>query len=127
MRKSAGILLYRLINKELEVFLIHPGGPFWKNKENGSWSIPKGELGENEDALNAAIREFEEETGSKLSGHFIQLSPIKQKGGKIVFAWALESDINAKTIVSNTFKIEWPLKSGKWHIYLLSKHLVAFC
>jgi predicted NUDIX family NTP pyrophosphohydrolase len=117
MRKSAGILLYRLINKEPEVFLVHPGGPFWKSKDNGAWSIPKGEFADNEDPLSAAQREFEEETGTKPSGDFIELTPVKQKAGKMVFAWALEGDIDPAGIVSNTFKQEWPYKSGNWNTY----------
>ena len=112
-KKSAGILLYRIKNKITEVFLVHPGGPFWKNKDAGAWSIPKGEFTDEEDGLVAAKREFEEETGVKLSGQFIQLKPIKQKGGKLVYAWAVEGDIDADKIQSNSFKIEWPPKSGK--------------
>ena len=96
-----------------EVFLIHPGGPFWKNKDESAWSIPKGEFNESEDPLKAAIREFEEETGTILSGNFQQLKPIKQKGGKIVYAWFIEGNIDAENIKSNTFQIEWPYKSGK--------------
>lgn len=113
-RQSAGILLFRNKNEQLQVFLVHPGGPFWKNKDAGVWSIPKGEFTEEEEPLTAAIREFEEETGMKLSGEFIALSPIKQKGGKQVHAWALQGDIDASNIICNTFKMEWPPKSGKW-------------
>src|SRR2546423_8459753 len=104
MRKSAGILLYRLNGKEPEVFLVHPGGPYWKGKELGVWSIPKGEFMDDEDPLKAARREFEEETGSIMEGDFIELPPIKQKAGKIVYAWAVEGDIDPSTVVSNTFK-----------------------
>lgn len=114
MRKSSGILLYRLKNKHPEFFLIHPGGPFWKNKDAGAWSIPKGEFDETEEALAAAVREFKEETGYDLHGSFEELTPVKQKGGKLVYAWAIEGDIDASKIVSNTFKTEWPYKSGKW-------------
>lgn len=117
MRKSAGILLYRKINNYVEVFLIHPGGPFWKGKEAGAWSIPKGEYTDEEKPLDAAQREFEEETGQKVSGDFMALKPIQQKGGKLVYAWAVEGDIDASNIISNTFKKEWPYKSGKWHTY----------
>ena len=112
-RKSAGILLYRIKKPHLEVFLVHPGGPFWAKKEEGAWSIPKGEFEDNEDALNAAKREFEEETGIAISGEFIPLQPVKQKSGKLVYAWAIEGDIDPATIKSNEFEMEWPPKSGK--------------
>lgn len=111
-KKSAGILVYRRSGGNLEVFLVHPGGPFFKNKDNGAWSIPKGELHDDEDALEAAKREFSEETGQTVAGSFVALSPIKQKGGKIVLAWALEGDCST-AIRSNVFSIEWPPKSGK--------------
>jgi predicted NUDIX family NTP pyrophosphohydrolase len=114
MRTSAGILLYRKKNNFMEVFLVHPGGPFWKGKENGAWSIPKGEFSEGEDPLTVAKREFNEETGQTIDGNFVELTPIKQKGGKMVYAWAVEGHADAETIVSNTFKTEWPYKSGKW-------------
>src|SRR5215207_11548215 len=113
MRKSAGILMYRRKDSYTEVFLVHPGGPFWKGKDAGAWSIPKGEFTE-EEALVAAKREFEEETGQKLDGAFIALKTIQQKGGKLVHAWAVEGDIDPGQIVSNTFRQEWPYKSGKW-------------
>lgn len=92
---------------------MHPGGPFWQKKDLGSWTIPKGEFTEEEDALTAAIREFREETGISISGNFIKLSPVKQKAGKLIHAWALEGDIDPTIISSNTFSIEWPPKSGK--------------
>jgi predicted NUDIX family NTP pyrophosphohydrolase len=112
--QSAGILLYRNINSQLEVFLVHPGGPFFKNKDAGAWSIPKGEFLPDEDPLLAAKREFEEETGQPVIGNdFIKLSPVKLKSGKTVHAWAIEGDIKADTIVSNLFEMEWPPKSGK--------------
>lgn len=114
MRTSAGILLYRKKNKKIEFFLVHPGGPFWKGKDVGAWSIPKGEFTEGEDPLAAAKREFNEETGQSVDGDFIELTPIKQKAGKVVYAWAVEGDADAENIVSNTFKTEWPYKSGKW-------------
>jgi len=114
MRTSAGILLYRQKDNYIEVFLVHPGGPFWKGKDEGAWSIPKGEFIKEEDPLSVAIREFEEETGQTIDGKFIELTPIQQKGGKIVYAWAVEGDADADNIVSNTFKQEWPYKSGKW-------------
>lgn len=114
MRTSAGIVLYRRINKKIEIFLVHPGGPFWKAKDNGAWSIPKGEFTEDEDPLTVARREFNEETGQAVDGNFEQLTPVKQKGGKIVHAWAVEGDADSDNIVSNTFQQEWPFKSGKW-------------
>lgn len=115
-RKSAGILLYRF-KESLEVFLVHPGGPFWINKDAGAWTIPKGEIEEEEDPLSTAKREFEEETGHKISGAFIGLKPIVQKAGKMVYAWAIEGDIDAQAIRCNTFKVEWPPKSGNWKTY----------
>ena len=113
VKKSAGILLYRVKNKFLEVFLVHPGGPFWAKKDLGAWSIPKGEFTEDENPLDAAKREFQEEIGIYCTGEFIPLTAVKQKGGKIVYAWALEGDIDPNQIKSNTFEIEWPPKSGK--------------
>ena len=112
-KQSAGILLYRFQDKQLQVFLVHPGGPFFRNKDDGSWSIPKGEFLDDEDALAAAKREFLEETGQSVDGEFIALEPIIQKGGKKVFAWAIEGDINHEIITSNLFEIEWPPRSGK--------------
>ena len=109
-----GILLYRKNNKLIKFFLVHPGGPFWKGKEIGAWSIPKGEFTNEEDPLIVARREFNEETGQTVEGNFIELKPIKQKGGKMVYAWAVEGDADAENIVSNTLKQEWPYKSGKW-------------
>jgi predicted NUDIX family NTP pyrophosphohydrolase len=112
-KQSAGILLYRRTTDSLEVFLVHPGGPFWKNKDAGSWTIPKGEFTSDEPALDAAIREFREETGFLLKGPFQPLSPIRQKGGKRVYAWASPGDLDPTAIVSNTVDIEWPRRSGK--------------
>jgi len=110
---SAGILLYRKNNGRLEVFLVHPGGPFWKNKDIGAWSIPKGEYEIGEDPRSAARREFEEETGHALpKGELVPLSEIKQPSGKIVSAWAIEGNCSVD-IRSNTFSLEWPPKSGK--------------
>jgi len=114
MRKSAGILLYRIAQNGPEYFLVHPGGPFWKNKDAGAWSIPKGEFEEAEDPLKAAQREFEEETGIKVNGKFTELKPAKQKSGKIVHTWACEGDIDHTIIRSNTFPIEWPPRSGRY-------------
>ena len=112
-RQSAGILLYRSTDSVPEVFLVHPGGPFWKNKDDGAWTIPKGEFDESEDPLSAAIREFNEETGFNIQGEFKPLSPIQQKAGKMVVAWAIEGNVDASNIKSNFFEMEWPPKSGK--------------
>jgi len=112
MKISAGILGYR-INDEPEFFLVHPGGPFFSMKIEGWWTIPKGELLPGEEPLTAAIREFEEETGYKPAGPFIELQPVVQKAGKKVYCWACEGDFDADTINSNLFEMEWPPKSGK--------------
>ena len=112
-RVSAGLLMYRIQDGKLQVLLAHPGGPFFKNKDDGAWTIPKGELESGEDMLEAAKREFEEETGVTPTGPFIELTPIKQKGGKIVHAWAFKGDCDPSAIVSNTFSMEWPPKSGR--------------
>jgi predicted NUDIX family NTP pyrophosphohydrolase len=112
-RTSAGLLMYRIKDREIQVLLAHPGGPFFAKKDEGAWSIPKGEPDTDEDLLVTAQREFEEETGVKPTGPFIPLKPIKQKGGKIVHAWAFESDCDPKAIRSNTFTMEWPPKSGR--------------
>src|SRR5688572_22591295 len=112
MKKSAGILLYKFNNKTLHVFLVHPGGPLWKNKDNESWTIPKGEY-EDENPLEAAIREFKEETGFAVSGKFTELNPVRLKSGKQVIAFACNGDIDPGKIQSNTFNMEWPPKSGK--------------
>jgi len=113
MKTSAGILMYRFTNKFLEVLLVHPGGPFWKNKDAGAWSIPKGELGPEEDPLSAARREFQEEIGTAIDGRFIPLQVRKLKSGKILLPWALQGDLDAAAISSNTCQIEWPPRSGK--------------
>lgn len=105
--------MYRTVDKDLEVLLVHPGGPFWKNKDEGAWSLPKGEFSDDEDPLDAAKREFEEETGFRPSGQFIPLPHVKLRSGKTVYAWALENDIAADKIKSNEFEMEWPPKSGK--------------
>jgi predicted NUDIX family NTP pyrophosphohydrolase len=110
---SAGILLYRLTNKIPEVLIVHPGGPFWARKDLGAWSIPKGELNDGEDPLAAALREFNEEMGVKITGSFIPMTPVKQSGGKTVYAFALEHDFDTSKVKSNTFTMEWPPKSGK--------------
>jgi predicted NUDIX family NTP pyrophosphohydrolase len=112
-RVSAGLLMYRFQNSQLQVLLAHPGGPFFKNKDEGIWSIPKGELEPDEDFLKAAQREFKEEVGAAPAGPFIALTPLKQKGGKIVHAWAFKGDCNPSECVSNVFTMEWPPKSGR--------------
>lgn len=110
---SAGILLYRFQDSSVEVFIAHPGGPFWAKKDRGAWSIPKGLAEPGEDLLKAAMREFEEETGYRVSGDFVRLTPIKLRAGKIVVPFALEYDLDPETIVSNTFETEWPPRSGR--------------
>jgi predicted NUDIX family NTP pyrophosphohydrolase len=111
---SAGLLLYRVRDGELEFLLAHPGGPFWKDRDAGAWTIPKGEINEGENPLAAARREFEEEVGLTPDGQFIELTPIQQKGGKIVRAWAVEGDGDITNIKSNLFEMEWPPKSGRF-------------
>src|SRR5512144_2221560 len=106
-KKSAGLLIYRRRQGFLEVFLVHPGGPFWSKKDAGAWSIPKGEYEAGEDPFEVAKREFQEETGFEASGEFVPLKPQKQPGGKIVSAWAIEGDYDASAIRSNTFSMEW--------------------
>jgi len=112
-KQSAGILLYRIRDNRTQVFLVHPGGPFFRNKDDGSWSIPKGEFEAGEETLAAAKREFEEETGQKIDGDFKSLESVTLKSGKKIFCWAIEGDIDHETIVSNLFEMEWPPKSGK--------------
>jgi predicted NUDIX family NTP pyrophosphohydrolase len=111
-KRSAGILLYRRAGSSFEVLLVHPGGPFWENKDTGSWSIPKGEYGEEEDALAVARREFEEETGFSAEGSFTELPPVTLKSGKVIRAFALEGSIDASSVSSNLFEMEWPPRSG---------------
>jgi predicted NUDIX family NTP pyrophosphohydrolase len=110
---SAGILLYRWKDGELQVFLVHPGGPFFAGMDAGVWSIPKGLPDPGEDSLAAAQREFAEETGCSLSGTFRPLSPIVQRGGKTVLAWAAEGHCDERELRSNTFSLEWPPRSGR--------------
>jgi predicted NUDIX family NTP pyrophosphohydrolase len=112
-KKSAGLLLFRGSRASLEVVLVHPGGPFWANKDDGAWSIPKGELADDEEPLAAAIREFEEETGQQIAGEFIPLEPVKQAGGKTVLAWAVRGDFDPSQLGSSTFSMEWPRGSGR--------------
>ena len=111
-KKSAGILLYRLKNEVPEIFLVHPGGPFYRKKDAGIWSIPKGEFTD-EEPFVAAKREFEEETGTEIEGNFIELAPIRLMSGKILYAWAVEGDLDHTLVNSNFFKLEWPPKSKK--------------
>jgi predicted NUDIX family NTP pyrophosphohydrolase len=110
---SAGLLLYRQVASGLEVLLVHPGGPFWRNKDEGAWSIPKGEVGDGEEMLEAAKREFQEETGYLPVGPVVPLTPVKLKSGKVVYAWAVEGDFDLAGFKSNTFTMEWPPRSGK--------------
>ena len=112
-RQSAGLLLYRRTAMALEVFLVHPGGPFFANKDRGAWTIPKGEYDETEEPLEAAKREFAEETGFPVGNHFLPLGKIKQAGGKVVTAWAFEGDCDPARLASNTCTIEWPPRSGR--------------
>ena len=112
-RLSAGLLMFRRRGSAVDVFLVHPGGPFWQNKDLGSWSIPKGEYAEGEDPLMVAKREFKEETGLTPQGEFISLEDIKQPSGKVITAWAFEGDCMPTEIRSNTFSMEWPPKSGR--------------
>lgn len=112
-RQSAGLLMYRRGPDMIEVFLAHPGGPFWAKKDEGAWSIPKGEIGSEEAPLEAARREFREETGFRVDGPFRQLEPIRQSGGKLVQAWAVEGDCDPQAVRSNTFEMEWPPRSGR--------------
>ncbi|TCJ19116.1 NUDIX domain-containing protein [Flaviaesturariibacter flavus] len=114
MRTSAGILLYRGAVAALEFFLVHPGGPLWAGRDGGAWTIPKGEFTAPELPLAAARREFFEETGFKVSGPFIELGTIRQKAGKLVHAWAAAGDLDPEAIRSNTFRTQWPPRSGKW-------------
>jgi predicted NUDIX family NTP pyrophosphohydrolase len=116
-RQSAGILLYRLKDSVPEVLLVHPGGPYFANKDLGAWSIPKGEFSEGEEPLSAAKRELLEETGIAVTGDFLELKPVKQKGGKTVMAWAAEAKRDVIVLKSNTFKMMWPPKSGQWKTY----------
>jgi predicted NUDIX family NTP pyrophosphohydrolase len=112
-KQSAGVLAYRQTAGRVEFLLVHPGGPFWRNKDEGAWSIPKGEFADGEDPLQVARREFEEETGLAIDGTFLPLGTVKQRSGKVVHAWLIEADVDASNLRSNTFSIEWPPKSGK--------------
>ncbi len=117
-KKSAGLLLYRIRGGSPEVFLVHPGGPFWAGKDAAAWSIPKGEFDDPEDPLAAARREFVEETGLELPGGEPRpLEPVRQPGGKIVHAWAIAGDVDPGAVRSNTFELEWPPRSGRMQEY----------
>jgi predicted NUDIX family NTP pyrophosphohydrolase len=111
---SAGVLLFRRVAGSLEVFLAHPGGPFWAKRDGGAWTVPKGVVDEGEDLLDAARRELREETGLAPAGPFLPLGAIKQKGGKTVHVWACESDAEPSTVTSNDTRVEWPRGSGRW-------------
>jgi predicted NUDIX family NTP pyrophosphohydrolase len=112
--ESAGLLMYRKQQGELQFLLVHPGGPFWQNKDAGAWTIPKGEVKPGEEPLPAAQREFQEELGFSAQGEFLPLSPVKQKAGKLVRAWAVAGDCDTASFRSNTFKLEWPPRSGQF-------------
>ncbi len=112
-RLSAGLVMYRFVEGKLQVLLVHPGGPYWRGKDMGAWSIPKGEYEASQQPFAAAVREFAEELGHSPSGDFIALTPVRQAGGKEVTAWAFEGDFDPSTLCSNTFEIEWPPRSGQ--------------
>jgi predicted NUDIX family NTP pyrophosphohydrolase len=112
-KRSAGILVYRRREGGLEVFLVHPGGPFWAKKDHGAWTVPKGEYTDAEQPLDAAIREFKEETGFDLRGKFVELGTITQASGKVVSAWACAGDFDPEKLTSNSCEIEWPPHSGR--------------
>jgi len=115
--ESAGLLMFRIRQNEPEFLLVHPGGPYWKTKDQGAWSIPKGEIQPGEEALETARREFAEELGFIPEGSFIRLTPIRQKAGKLVRAWAFEGDCDAANTKSNIFQIEWPPRSGRMQTF----------
>ena len=112
-KRSAGLLMYRITRDQIEVFLVHPGGPLWSKKDSGAWTIPKGEYGEDEEPLDAAVREFNEETGFSSSGPMHPLGQVRQKNGKLVTAWAFAGDCDPSALRSNTFTLEWPPRSGR--------------
>jgi len=115
--KSAGLLVYRLRDGGPEFLLAHPGGPFWKNRDEGAWSIPKGLIGDGEENHAAALREFEEETGQSVSGEFVELAPLKQKSGKVVYCWLVQADLDLAGFRSNLFEMEWPRRSGQMQTF----------
>jgi predicted NUDIX family NTP pyrophosphohydrolase len=112
--QSAGLLVYRQRDGRLQVLLVHPGGPFWQKRDDGAWSIPKGELGENEAGMDVARREFQEELGVPApDGEPLALGAVRQAGGKVVHAWAVPGDLDVRRVTSNTFEVDWPPRSGK--------------
>jgi predicted NUDIX family NTP pyrophosphohydrolase len=112
-KRSAGLLLFRTVAGAVEVLLVHPGGPFWAKRDDGAWSIPKGEVAAGEDPLEAALREFHEEMGQSIGGDLMPLGSLRQAGGKDVHAWAVRSDFDPSQVESNTFAMEWPPRSGR--------------
>jgi predicted NUDIX family NTP pyrophosphohydrolase len=113
LKQSAGLLMFRGMEDAYEVFLVHPGGPYWSKKDEGSWTLPKGEYEDGEEPLGAAQREFQEETGFIASAPFLELGSVRQKSGKVVLAWAFEGDCDPAKLVSNTCEVEWPPRSKK--------------
>jgi predicted NUDIX family NTP pyrophosphohydrolase len=116
-KQSAGLLLFRKAEAGIEVLLVHPGGPLWARKDEGAWSIPKGEIAQGEDPFRAALREFDEEMGRAVDGTFVALQPQRQAGGKIVYAWAVQSDFDSSRLGSATFSMEWPPRSGRQQVF----------
>jgi predicted NUDIX family NTP pyrophosphohydrolase len=116
-KESAGIVVWRRRGDGIEIFLVHPGGPFWAKKDRQGWSIPKGEVDAGEANLAAALREFKEETGQEIAGDFIALPTLTPKGGKTLHAWAVEGEVDAERIVSNEFALEWPPRSGNTKMF----------
>lgn len=115
--KSAGLLVYRRRESGPEFLLAHPGGPFWTRRDDGAWTIPKGLIGEGEETHAAALREFEEEVAQTVSGEFVELTPLKQKSGKVVFCWLIEADLDLTAFRSNEFEMEWPRRSGRMQAF----------
>lgn len=126
-KKSAGLLMYRIRKKALEVLLVHPGGPYWVRKDNGAWFVPKGEVAAGEDEFGAAKREFAEETGAAARGPFVSLGSVRHKSGKVVIAWAFEGDCDPSALSSNTFSMEWPPHSGRQHEFPEIDRAAFFC
>lgn len=114
-KTSAGLLLFRRTSRSIEVLLAHPGGPLWAHKDLGAWTIPKGQYDKDEEPIDAARREFLEETGFAIDGPFLPLKPVRQASGKVVTAWAVERDLDATAVRSNLCTLEWPPRSGRFH------------